>query len=288
MIHNTPPEWTPEKDLQLSTIYPHMRTVLVAATMGISIGAVNVRAEKIGLKKTAAYNAWVRVDSIRERSPWNDALEEIVALMFPCCTTQHLADLLGMTRNAVDFKARRMGLVKDKAHKSALQRERNLQRARDKPESYKGRTAWNKGAQGHKHPNSVRTQFKPGNSNTAAPVGTLRLRKVSGVEGVLVQKTAMPNTWRPMHTLVWEEFHGRPFPAGRVMAFADGCRHNLQPENLIARTRCEFALLNSPLMNGAIPPEVRHIHILRGALTKAVNRARQRMGTQPQPKRKTQ
>lgn len=277
----TPPEWTPARDLQLATIFPHMRTVLVAATMGISIGAVNVRAEKTGLKKTTAFNRWVRLDSIRARSPWNDALEEIMALMFPYCTTQSLADLLGMTRDAVDFKARRMGLAKDKAHKSLLQTERNLKRARENPESYKGRKAWNKGLAGHKHPNSSSTQFKNGNvPHTTLPVGTLRLRKVSGVEDVMLQKTAMPDTWRPLHTLVWEEFHGKPFPRGRVMAFVDGCRQNLRPENLVARTRREFVLLNSPLMNGAMPPEIKHIHILRGALTKTVNNARRRLTKQ--------
>lgn len=142
------PDWPPARDLQLATLYPHMRTVIVAATMGISIGAVNVRAEKLGLRKTKAYKIWITREGVKARSPWNWALEEIMVLMFPYCNTYHLAELLGMTHASVAFKARATGIKKDKKAKSLMQRERNLTRAATIPRSYHfkpGMQAWNKG-----------------------------------------------------------------------------------------------------------------------------------------------
>ena len=56
--------------------------------------------------------------------------------------------------------------------------------------------------------------------------------------------------WRPgigrpaLHRVLWEQTHRRPIPPGHVVGPADGNLNNLDPANLVLRTRREVAIAN--------------------------------------------
>lgn len=94
------------------------------------------------------------------------------------------------------------------------------------------------------------TCFKAGNEPANArriPVGSERLSKEGYVEVKVRTMSPVPCTnrcWRPKHHLVWEEANGQPVPEGAVIAFADGDKRNIDPENLVAVPRRLWAIIN--------------------------------------------
>jgi hypothetical protein len=84
------------------------------------------------------------------------------------------------------------------------------------------------------------TQFKKGNRPlNYRPIGSERVN----VDGYVEIKVADPGTWRPKHTVVWEEMHG-PVSKGCCLLFLDSDRLNVSLDNLQAITRGQLARLN--------------------------------------------
>jgi len=142
-----------------------------------------------------------------------------------------------------------------------------------------GQKTWNKGTRGltGTHPNTRRTQFKPGRAPQEArnyrPIGSLRIT----VDGYLERKisdcreTYPARRWRGVHRLVWEEAHG-PIPRGFVVCFKPGM-HTTDPA-LITIDRLELLPLRENMLRNSLhqyPKEVAELMRLRGCLTRKIN-----------------
>ena len=109
----------------------------------------------------------------------------------------------------------------------------------------KGNVPHNKGT----HPPTVgkmaETQFKKGNiPPNHKPVGTERISY-----GKIQIKVAEPNKWEWLATLIWQSVHKKTLPKGCVIRFANGDITDYSPENLVAVTRAQNAMLNHMHIN---------------------------------------
>lgn len=85
------------------------------------------------------------------------------------------------------------------------------------------------------------TRFHAGDephNGARVPVGTERLSKDGYVEvkchRLSPKGPCSNNCWRPKGRVVWEQEHGRPFPAGHKCVFANGDRLDFSPGNVVA------------------------------------------------------
>lgn len=118
-----------------------------------------------------------------------------------------------------------------------------------------------------------RTRFKPGSRSARwpienYPVGALRIHPS---RGDLLIKLA-EQAWVPMGRWVWETERGL-IPAGLVVRFINGDRHDTRIENLRLGTKQEVAAENSP---NNLPKPLAQLIQLRGALVRQINRKEKR------------
>lgn len=271
--HPTKP-WTADEDALMRQHYPHTLTPAMAAMLGRRIASIHARADRLGLKKTAEYKRNIVRDTTRQRSPWNEQLEELMALLYPHAMPGQMHALLGIGHTAIASKAQEMGLKKTAETITQISRTRDQQRRAADEAAYlrskfqPGLVPWNKGKKTGKGGGA--TRYAPGNTpSTLLPVGATRWRMS---HQVLMQKVAMPSVWRPAHHLAWEQAHGQPLPPGHVVRFNDGNPSNLHPDNLSAISRTKLSSIVSPLFNGALATPLRNTILLRGALTRAINK----------------
>ena len=106
-----------------------------------------------------------------------------------------------------------------------------------RPHNY-GRKGWSAGGR------SVETRFKAGKRGSKwVPIGSERVTK----DGILQRKVSdtgySPGDWKSVHSLVYEQHYG-PIPDGHIVVFRDGERTNIEPDNLMLRSRAELLCLN--------------------------------------------
>lgn len=118
----------------------------------------------------------------------------------------------------------------------------------------KGCESWNKGKKQSDFMSeeaierTKATRFKKGQTppNGCAPIGEIRIRydhrDRNGAPYKWI-KTEMPNKWRMLHVVIWEEKNGK-VPKGCIIRFADGDTMNCSLDNLILTTRAQHAIRN--------------------------------------------
>lgn len=143
-----------------------------------------------------------------------------------------------------------------------------------------GHRTWNAGVPGTTghHPNTARTQFKPGTIQGRAaqivqPVGTLRITSEGYLQRKVGTKPGPPHLrWRSVHELVWIAAHG-PVPAGHIVVFRPGQRTTVEAEITLDRlelvSRAELLRRNSVHRHG---PEVARLSQLKAAIQRHINR----------------
>ncbi|MGJ8516621.1 HNH endonuclease signature motif containing protein [Carnimonas bestiolae] len=72
--------------------------------------------------------------------------------------------------------------------------------------------------------------------------------------------------WSFAHRVVWEHYYGA-IPKGMCVSFVDGNSYNLNPENLVLKTKCEI-LAESGI--NSFPPDVAYLIRIRGVLTRII------------------
>ena len=92
------------------------------------------------------------------------------------------------------------------------------------------------------------TQFKKGHLPHNAygkPVGFERVNRDGYVEVKVKdgRQAEANDNYRLKHRLVWEEANGRKLRPGEMVVFADGDKRNLDPDNLVAMTTAEHAVI---------------------------------------------
>lgn len=193
---------------------------------------------------------------------WSDDQTRLLMQLYPDTPMPELIQQLGFTASAIYNKAGALGLRRSpeylaSEHACRLRKGDNVgAEHRFKP----GQTSWNKGKKGWQAGGrSAETRFKPGTINGSAadrlkPVGFERVTD----DGILQRKIRADGPphrrWQSVHEIIWEEHNG-PRPAGHLVVFKDGNRHNFSPDNLELITRAENCRRNS-IHN--YPPELKH------------------------------
>lgn len=113
----------------------------------------------------------------------------------------------------------------------------------------KGRTWDEMGYSEESRKAMLSTCFKPGNMPANAkdkPVGYERVSKEGYIMVKVADRPSKPfrnDNFKQKHRLVWEQANGRPVPPGHHIVFADGDRRNFDPDNLVAVSRSDWAVI---------------------------------------------
>ncbi|HEY1753701.1 MAG TPA: hypothetical protein VGG29_20760 [Caulobacteraceae bacterium] len=117
----------------------------------------------------------------------------------------------------------------------------------------KGAVPVNKGRRcpdgtGGRHPNAVRTHFRPGARTGRAaklykPIGAERLSKGGYLERKIHDGLPLQSRWRAVHLIRWEAANG-PVPDGHCLKCLDGQRANTDPANWLPIPRGLLPRLN--------------------------------------------
>lgn len=103
----------------------------------------------------------------------------------------------------------------------------------------KGHVPWNKGLKGCF--GARRTSFKKGNlPHNTREMYSERLSK----EGYIEIKVGL-NRWISKHRYIWEQYHKKEVPKGKVVIFLDGNNRNFEIENLKLISRGALLILNN-------------------------------------------
>lgn len=102
--------------------------------------------------------------------------------------------------------------------------------------------------QGGRHPNAVRTQFKPGSRAGRAdmnwkPIGTERITREGYRERKIHDGLPMQSRWRAVHLIEWEARHG-PIPPGHCLKRLGPDKLDTRPENWTLIPRALLPRLN--------------------------------------------
>lgn len=215
--------------------------------------------------------------------PWTHADEFALRAMYADNPTADIAKILGRTKSQVYRKAHQLGLAKSEEFLQSTLSGR-IQRGRTDPRMVAtqikpGSTPWNKGTHFVAGGRSAETRFKTGRkpqeSRNYRPIGSLRISKDGYLERKITDDRALSpaRRWVALHRLVWEAERG-PIPSGHIVVFRLGL-HTTVPEDVTVErleciTRVENMRRNS--VHTRLPPEVRQLAQLKGAITRQVNR----------------
>lgn len=180
-----------------------------------------------------------------------------------------IAAHLGRSNNAINKLAFDSGVKKSAEYMESAQK--RFVDAGKASRYKKGSIPANKGRKMPYNANSARTQFKTGGTlHNMLPVGTI----VKTSDGYLAKKVSefshggFKRNWRFLHRIVWEEHNG-PIPAGYSVIFKDRNPFNCSIENLQIVSRAELGRKN---MTENVPPELKSVRQLIGAITRQINR----------------
>lgn len=177
---------------------------------------------------------------------WTAQQDEWLRNLYPEKSNTVITEIIGRTSPAVQNRAIKLGLRKTEDYMEC-----------EKPGCFRpGHRTWNKGASYEAGGRSAETRFKAGRrASNQKPVGTevvdnygYRKRKIrddaSLGEGY--------KNWKFVHVIVWEQHNGT-LPKGHIVRFRDLDITNISPDNLVAITRGENAVINRWMAMGSLP-----------------------------------
>jgi hypothetical protein len=213
------------------------------------------------------------------RCPWTDDERAELARRYPDEVTADIGRDINRSVGGIYDQANKMGLKKSLAFMRRVHG-RVLTKAGESSRFSAGLEPWNKGIPGStgNHPNTQRTQFKPGRKPEEArnyqPIGTLRICKDGYLERKITddQSIAPARRWVGVHRLVWESVNG-PVPKGMIVVFRPGMA-TTDPD-LITIDRVELITRAENMARNTIharSEELRELSKLKYRLTRAVNK----------------
>lgn len=212
------------------------------------------------------------------RRPWTDAEREEVRRRYPDEVTADIGRDINRSVGGIYDQANKLGLKKSPEFMSRVHG-RVLTEVGKASRFSKGLEPWNKGkagSTGH-HPNTKRTQFKPGRAPEEArnyqPIGSLRICKDGYLERKVTdgQSIAPARRWVGVHRLVWEAANG-PIPKGHAVVFKPGMASTdvdaitIDAVELISRA--ELMRRNT---RHNLPPELNALISTKARLTRLIN-----------------
>ncbi|MGE0209941.1 MAG: HNH endonuclease [Lysobacteraceae bacterium] len=236
--------------------------------------------------------AWygIPLNVIRPRIRWTPEMDDVVRAHFADTRTEDFAAQMGVSAPALNGRAYKLGIRKSDAY-LATRKSGRIQPGEAIGESTQfkpGLVPWNKGIKGSSghHPNSVRTQFKPGELCGQAvhnykPVGSLRISKDGQLERKVRDDGPSQYRWEAVARLVWEAAHG-PIPPRHVVRFKPGM--NTTEEHLITIDKLECISMQENLRRNSrhenYGPEMNQLMQLRGAMTRRINNLEKKINEQ--------
>jgi hypothetical protein len=210
-----------------------------------------------------------------KKHQWTTADEALLREHFAERTAAELAQMLGVSINAVYMRTHALGLRKTREWiaENARQNMEKLEHGGRRHQFKPGTVPWNKGISFTGGGRSGEYRFKPGTRIGRAadlwhPVGTLRLNADGYLERKVNDDRPFYRRWRAEHLCIWEAANG-PLPPGFAVIFKDGDKMNIALDNLECISRRELMLRNTAQRYG---PEVFALIQLRGALKRQINR----------------
>ena len=198
----------------------------------------------------------VRVKASTGRTTFTPQMDEFLKQNYLTMPTKTLGDHIGKSYCALKIRMRQLNL---------LIPPEIVERNKKNSQFQKGSTPHNKGRKiseymSKKNQQKIKkTQFKDGHKPyNMCEVGEVREFKDSSNHVYLIKKTANPDKWRFLHHLVYEEYHKKKIPAGKIVIFKDRDSSNLDPENLEAITKAQNALRNKMSFE-ALPPTMKRV-----------------------------
>lgn len=209
---------------------------------------------------------------------WTESEREEVRRRYPDEVTADIGRDINRSVGGIYDQANKMGLRKSPEFMSRVHG-RVLIRAGAASRFSANHATWNKGIPGSagNHPNTKRTQFKPGRRPEEArnyrPIGTLRICKDGYLERKITddQSIAPARRWVGVHRLVWEETNG-PIPKGHAVVFKPGMASTdvdaitIDAVELISRA--ELMRRNT---RHNLPPELNALISTKARLTRLIN-----------------
>lgn len=129
----------------------------------------------------------------------------------------------------------------------------------------KGHTPWNKGVTGYMGANI--TSFKHGNApHNTREAGAIRITK----DGYLEVKLEGVKKWKSLHSLIYKSLVSE-LPQGHIVIFKDGDKFNLSPDNLLAVSRADLAVMNKSFSDD--PAEIKETRVAQIRLKRAIKKA---------------
>lgn len=207
------------------------------------------------------------------RHTWTEAELNIMHSRYPNERTDDIANDLGVSLQAVYTKAKALGLKKSNEYLCSPA-DCRLDGVKGSSNRFqKGQAAWNKGMKGLQTGGQA-GWFKSGHRGGKAlekyqPIGTIRTSKDGYLQVKIHDGMPLQSRWRGVHLVNWEAVNGQVNTKTHALCFKDGNKENCAIENLELVTRADLARRNMVL---AIPPEVRKVMQLRGAITRQINK----------------
>ncbi len=249
--------------------YPLASTQEIANHLGRTARAIRSHAFQIGVKKLA--------QAPRKSAFLTPEILEILELIYPEMANEDISEFLGMSMALLTKHATRTGLKKDPAW-----RKRQLQdMAQTLPHKFqKGHPSWCKGIQNPGHAFHERGIYHSGRHHNIKDVGTLTVhrRKVGHQMVDYLYMKQENNRLAPFQSVMWEEYHQRPLPAGHFVVFKNGDYRDFTRENLLAVTQGEVGLCRGVY---DAPFEMLELVKKHSALTKAIAQREIEIKTQP-------
>lgn len=244
-------DWTKREIQKLIKHYPLTDNEDLVKLLGRSFSAIRTKAQKLGLKKLK-----------HSGSPFTPEKKALLFKLYPNTLNREIAKRLGVTECSIIAAGFRY-----KLRKTPEFRRKHSEKGMFK----KGQEPVNKGKRMADYLDEEtiakikKTQFKKGQEPVNyRPVGSERLSK----DGYIEVKTKDPNEWELKHRVIYRQ-HFFKIPRGYNVEFKDRNKQNLDPSNLILRTRKENMSLNT---YHNYPKEIANTIQLLGALQRQINK----------------
>ncbi len=170
---------------------------------------------------------------------WTEKDDAQLRLLHPQLMTTEIAKIMGRSKGAINCRAGRLGLKKDKDYFK-----KRFQRIGPNAGNFKpGVASWRKGKKGFSYEGSKVTQFKKGQTpSTTKPVGIITLR-VDSDDRIRVMYKLSEKKWIPYAHHVFSQWYGE-VPKGKVIVHRNNNHLDFRLENLECITKRENWLRN--------------------------------------------